>query len=206
MSLTPEEMAAFNKVKNTVKTIRAEYGTVCENIVATKKQLAELLLLPVPVADLKAAILDFVDASGGSYLSEGVKPAIISFATNHMSGASVQVGEVGKPLSFQLLESAVIPSSGALARAQLLTYSEKHQFNDMVLYAFFGELVKAGLSAVMDTMTDADFGYDKLHPAKIGTDRATRRAAIQAKQDQLAALQTKKTTLADNLRQLGIIV
>ena len=105
MSLTPEEMAAFNKVKNTVKTIRAEYGTVCENIVATKKQLAELLLLPVPVADLKAAILDFVDASGGSYLSEGVKPAIISFATNHMSGASVQVGEVGKPLSFPVIEN-----------------------------------------------------------------------------------------------------
>lgn len=67
MALTQQEIDAFNQVKNTVATLRAEYDSVCANIVTTEKQLAELPLLPVPLADLKAAMLDFVDASGQTY-------------------------------------------------------------------------------------------------------------------------------------------
>jgi len=206
MALTQREIDAFNQVKTTIDTLQTEYAAVCVGITATEKQLSELPLLPVPVSDLKAAILDFVDASGGGYLSEQVKPAIIDFATSRMGGSSVKNEEVGRPLSYKALLSAAIPSSGALSRAQLLTYSEKHQFNDLVLYAFFGALVKTGLSAVMDTMSDAEFGYARLTPDQIGTDRATRSAAIQAAQEQLTTLHAKKAALADSLRQLGVSV
>lgn len=206
MALTQQEIDAFNQVKNTVAALQAEYADVCANIAATEKQLAELPLLPVPVADLKAFVLDFVDARGQSYLAEFVKPAIRDFATNQMGGIGTDQSLFGKPLPFLDLERAVAGTSGGNSRAQLLSAFDKHQFNDLMLYAFFGDLVKAGLKAVMDTMTDEEFGYAAATDGQIGTDRATRRLAIQAAQDQLAALRESKATLASSLRQLGITV
>lgn len=206
MALTQQEIDAFNQVKNAVATLRAEYEAVCANIVATEKQLAELPLLPVPLADLKAAMLDYVDARGQAYLSEYVKPAIQDFARNAMGGVSSDQNLFGRPLRFKELESAITGTGGAYSRAQLITYAEKEQFNDLALYAFFGTLIKAELTAAMATMTDADFGYAGLTQGQIGTDRATRRAAIQAAQDQLTTLHASKATLADSLFQLGVIV
>lgn len=206
MALTQQEIDAFNQVKNTVATLRAEYDTVCANIAATEKLLAELPLLPVPLADLKAAMLDFVDARGQAYLSEYVKPAIQDFTRNAMGGVSSDLNLFGHPLRFKELESAITGTGGAYSRAQLITYAEKEQFNDLALYAFFGTLIKAGLTAAMAAMTDADFGYAGLTQGQIGTDRATRRAAIQAAQDLLTTLHTSKATLADSLFQLGVIV
>ena len=206
MKLSQQDISAFEQVKATIAALSAEYDEVCKKITATEKRLSDLPLLPVPVADLKAAILDFVDASGKGYLDEYVKPAIASFATHGMAGGGLNAEVMGKPLSYKLLELSVIPSSGALSRSQLLTYLEKSHFNDMVLYAFFGGLVKAGLAAVMDTMTDADFGYAQLKPSQIGTDRATRRVDIQAAQDQLSELRASKIALAGSLRQVGVTV
>lgn len=206
MALTQQELDAFDQVKTTVAAMREEYDTVCANIVATEKQLAELPLLPVPLADLKAAMLDFVDASGQAYVSEFVKPAIRAFTTNGMGGTGYDINLFGKPIRFKELASAIAGTGGAYSRAQLVTPYEKAQFNDLALYAFFGTLVKAGLTAAMDTMTDADFGYAGLTQEQIGTDRATRRAAIQAAQDQLVTLRASKVTLAGNLFQLGVIV
>lgn len=206
MALTQQEIDAFNQVKSTIDTLRTEYDTVCANIIATEKQLAELPLLPVPVADLKAAILDFVDARGQDYLTESVKGSINNFATNAICGSTVETKLMGTPLRFKELESACSGNNGAISNAQLITQFCKGQFNDLALYAFFGDLVKAGLTNVMATMTDADFGYDRLTPEQIGTDRATRRAAIQAAQEQLATLRANKAALADSLRQLGVSV
>lgn len=206
MALTQQEIDAFNQVKNTVAALQAEYADVCANIEATEKQLAELPLLPVPVADLKTAILDFVDARGQDYLGEFVKSSIKDFATNAMGGSGVAANLMGSPLRFKELESACSGNNGAISNAQLITQFGGGRFNDLALYAFFGDLVKAGLSNVMATMTDEDFGYAKLTPEQIGTDRATRRLAIQAAQDQLVALREIKATLASSLRQLGITV
>lgn len=186
--------------------MRAEYDDVCQSIAANEKLLIELPLLPVPAADLKAAMSDFIDARGQAYLEEFIKPAIKDFATHSMSGTAAIASTMGLPLSFKELENAIDGTGGALSRAQLITTFEKHQFNDIALYAFFGMQIKAGLNAVMDTMTDADFGYSNLKPEQIGTDRVARRTAIQAAQEQLTVLRASKTTLADNLRQLGVIV
>jgi hypothetical protein len=206
MALTQQEIDAFNQVKTTIDALQAEYAAVCAGIAATEKQLAELPLLPVPVADLKAAILDFVDVRGQDYLADSVKSSIKDFATNSMNGTSVNANPMGSPLRFKELESACAGNNGAISNAQLITQFGKGQFNDLALYAFFGDLVKAGLTNVMATMTDADFGYNKLTPGQIGTDRATRRAAIQAAQDQLSTLRANKAALADSLRQLGVTV
>lgn len=204
--LTTQDIAAFEKVKNTVDTMRAEYETVCQDITATQNLLNELPLLPVPVDDLKAAILDFVDARGKAYLEATVKPGITAFATHHMSGLAVPAGKLGMPLGFYELQGAIAGQDGSISQAQFVTVSGKSQFNDFALYAFFGPLVMAGLSAVMETMTGADLGYSNLKPEQIGTDRATRRAAIQAAQDQLNALLARKADIAKNLSRLGVIV
>lgn len=76
------------------------------------------------------------------------------------------------------------------------------------------------ISSVLDCYGGFDYGkannthaarsaqrvYASLKPGQIGTDRATRRLAIQAAQDQLAVLRESKATLASSLRQLGITV
>ena len=119
MALTQQEIDAFNQVKTTVATLQAEYEAVCANIVATEKQLAELPLLPVPVADLKAAILDLIDASGSGYLSECVKPTIASFATNMLGGMGVDTALRGKPVRFKELESAIAGTGQVLHKSRL---------------------------------------------------------------------------------------
>lgn len=204
--ITPQDIKAFDQVKSTVTTMRTEYDAVCQEIAATEKLLIELPLLPVPAADLKAAMSDFIDARGQAYLDEFVKPAIKDFATHSMSGFAAPVSKTGMPLSFKELENAIAGTGGAISRAQLVTTFEKHQFNDIALYAFFGAQVKAGLNAVMDTMTDADLGYDKISPTQIGTDRSTRRAAIQDAQNKLSTLRARKEEIADSLRQLGVTI
>ncbi len=204
MSLTQKEKDAFEQVKSTVANLRAEYDTVCAEIVVTEKQLAELPLKPVPLADLKAAILDFVDARGQAYLNEKIAPAIRNFATCGMNGVAAK-GVFCQPMTFEDLERSH-NGTGAASYGQLLTMLDKHQFNDHVLYALFADLVKEGLSSAMDTMTEADFGYANLTPGQIGTDRATRRQAIQAAQDQLEALHARKAEISSSLRQLGVSV
>ncbi|MDD4978777.1 MAG: hypothetical protein PHI29_09105 [Gallionella sp.] len=206
MALTQQEIDAFNQVKSSVAAIQAQYDAVCVEIATTENQLSDFPLLPVPIADLKAAILDFVDARGQAYLAEYIRPSIQQFATNQMAGGSVDLHSIGKPILFRDLENAINGVSGASSNAQLITAFDKFQFNDLALYAFFGALVKAGLTSAMAGMVDADFGYDGLLPEQIGTDRVTRRAAIQAAQDTLSALQVSKSALADNLRQLGVVV
>jgi len=206
MELTEQDITAFDQVKNAVSALRTEYKSVCANIVAIEKQIAELPLLPVPIEDLKAAVLDFVDARGQDYLEEDVKNSIKNFATNMMCGSGIEQNLMGKPIRFKELEMARTGNNGAMSVAQLITQFGKGQFNDLALYAFFSELVKAGLSNVMATMTDGDFGYSGLSPVQIGTDRATRRAAIQSAQERLAALLASKVKIADSLRQLGISV
>lgn len=206
MELSKQDIDAFNQVKTAVTSLRAEYDGVCESIAATEKHLTELPLLPVPVGDLKAAVLDLVDACGKAYLAENVKPAIASLATNMAGGSSADVALIGKPLRYKELQAAIAGTGGTHSRPQLLTAFDKHQFNDVALYAFFGALVKAGLTAAMNTMTEEDFGYDKLLPEQVGTDRATRTAAIEAAQAELIALRASKKTLADNLFQLGVVV
>ncbi|MDD2894353.1 MAG: hypothetical protein PHF20_10570 [Halothiobacillaceae bacterium] len=206
MALTKQEIEAFNQVKSSIDALRTEYAAVCVDIEATEKQLAKLPLLPVPVSDLKAAILDFVEASGKAYLDEFVKPSITAFSTHMMSGTGTAPETVGKPLGFHELERAIAGTGGALSVAQLITQLNKNQFNDLALYAFFPEQVKAGLIAAMDTMSDADFGYGRINEGQIGTDRATRRLAIQATQKHLDELRARKTEISSTMRQLGVSV
>jgi len=206
MTLTQKEIDAFNQVKSTVAALRDEYDTICADISAKEKHLAELPNMPVPVADFKAAILDLVDARGKNYINEFVKPSITAFATHMMGGSGTDIGVMGYPLNFIELESAIDGTGGALSYAQLITQMSKAQFNDIALYAFCGELVKAGLTVAMETMSDEDFGYDKITQAQIGSDRATRRAAIQATREQLAALTERKEAVRSSLRQLGVEV
>ena len=86
--------------------------------------------------------------------------------------------------------------------AQLMTPS-KHQFNDQVLYYFFGQLVKEGLSKLMNEMPLEDFGYGAIHPDKIGTDRATRRATIDNLKQKLGELNARREELKTKLLSLG---
>jgi hypothetical protein len=189
---------AFAQVQSTVALLQSEYSSVCAQIITTQNQLASTPKDYVPLADLQAAILDFIDASGLKYAQNEIASTISSFATNLMTGPNDERIR-GKPLRFCDLEGLV---NGA-GYVQLLT-RDKSVFNDQVFYCLFGQLVKQGLSAVMAQMPPSAFGYDKLTPAQIGSDRVTRRATIASLNTQLSTLQAQKADIAGKLLALGI--
>lgn len=205
MSETNKDVDAFNQVKNAVNNLRGEYDEVCARIAQTEKKLADLPILPVPVADLKAAILDMVDKAGEKYISE-MKNNIQSVATNKRSNVTFHMDLVGKPLRFKDLNAALYGgNSDTNIDLNILTQGNTILF-DFVLCAVAGALVKASMSKVMDNMTDAEFGYAKLLPSQIGTDRATRIADIKDAEAQLGELLASKKSIAEKLRQLGVSV
>lgn len=199
-----EAADAYAKVKAAADALRADHDAVCLEIEAAQKELDALPLLTVPPEDLKAGILDFVDASGRRYGADKVRAAISAFAKGYMAGAG-GADRLGKPLRYCDIEGAIAGTSAEMGWAQILT-PDKSQFNDQVIYCFFAELVREGLRRVMADMTPAELGYDAIHPDKIGTDRAARRAAIDALQARLADLHDRKADLAGKLRALGHLV
>jgi hypothetical protein len=190
---------AFAQVQTTVTLLQTEYANICAQIADTKNQLAAVPQGYLPLADLQAGILDFIDSSGLTYGKNEIEGQISSFALGYLSGGSRDTSLNGKPLRFCDME-AVVNGHGFI---QLLT-PYKNQFNDQVLYCLFAQLVKQGLSALMAQMPPAAFGYDKIDPAQIGSDRVTRRAAIVALNTQLGALQAQKADLASKLIGLGM--
>lgn len=199
-----ESQAAYAKVRETINALQVDYKQVCGDIAAAETELAVLPLAPVPVDDLKAGILEFIEASGRRYGDNIARGAIASFATGGMLGLSAEKGRYGKPLRFQDIEGAISGSNPATSWAQLL--STGMQYNDQLLYCFVADLVKEGLRRIMADMTPGELGYDTIHPGKIGTDRATRRAAIAALEARLAELLSRKDDLAEKLRALGASV
>lgn len=210
MTLTQAEIDAFNQVKASVATLRTEYDAVSADILKTEQQLKELPLLPVPPEDLKAAIIDMVEASGAGYRT-AIKQQILAIATNEKSGFSVGSKEfemlLGSPLRFAELNSAIYGgvSTGNVSYQGMLT-GGNIRLVDTAIFAVAGDLVKIMLTSVMEELTAEDMGYRDLKPNQIGTDRATRRTAIKAVHDRLATLRENKSKLAASLCQLGIVV
>lgn len=199
-----EAKLSYAKVQETAAAMRTEHDQVCAEIVATETELKELPLAHVPVEDLKAGILDFVEASGRRYGADKVRAAIASFARGHMSGMS-GANRLGRPLRYCDIEDAISGTSPEMSWAQILS-PDKSQFNDQVLYYFFAELVQEGLRRIMADMAPAELGYDAIQSDEIGTDRATRRVEIEDRRQRLADLIGRRDDLRGKLSALGFPV
>lgn len=195
--------AAYQQVQMAVSKLKGEYSSVCAEIAEKWSDLKAAPLAYLPLADLKAGILDFVDASGARYAEDAIKGAVSAFATNFSGGSGMNTEILGKPMRFCDLEAVVTGRNASGGWAQLLT-PQKSQFNDQVLYYFFAKLVKQGLAALMDDMPMSAFGYDGIDQDKIGSDRATRRKYIAMLTEQLKVLNDKKGELELKLATLGI--
>lgn len=197
-----ETTVAYQQVQAAVSQLKSKYASVCVEIAEKESELKAAPLAYLPVEDLKAGILDFIDASGERYAEDCIKGAIASFATNGMGGMSQDRSLSGKPMRFCDVEETVSGRDAVRGWAQLLT-PQKHQFNDQVLYYFFAQFVKQGLAKLMEGMQPGEFGYNMIHPDKIGSDRATRRAAIASLNEQLGVLQQRRDDLKSKLAALG---
>ena len=166
-------------------------------------------MAPVPFEDMKAAILDFVDASGERHVAR-IRAFITDFANGKTAcngGAGllgVDYKDVGKPLSFGVLQSAIFSDNSASAanNARILTGGVAAYF-DQALYCFCGQLIREGLQKTMDCMTPAEFGYDKIKAEHIGTPRHERVAAIAALEERLVELRSHKSDLEGKILTLG---
>lgn len=196
---------SYAKVQETAAVLRAEYDQVCAEIVSTETELKELPLAYVPVEDLKAGILEFIEASGGRYGATSVRAAISNFAKGYMRGLDADQDAFGKPLRFNDIEGAISGAHASMGWAQIL-HPDKSQFNDQVLYCFIADLVKEGLRRIMKDMTPEEFGYERIPPGMVGTDRATRRAEIEERRQRLADLIGRRDDLRRKLSALGFPV
>lgn len=196
-------VTAFEQVKQTVAVLKEEHATVIAEINTVSAELQSLPLAYLPLEELKSGILDFIDASGERYAEKQIRAAIASFATGSMRGlGSDMVPLLGKPLRYADIERAISGNEPCLGRAQLLT-PDKSAFDDQVLYFFISSLIRDGLRKLMDSMSPAEFGYDKIHPDKIGSTRFERRLTITSLEERLDELQTRKADLEQKLHAIG---
>lgn len=197
-----QTVTAYAQVRQAAEHLRTVYNAVCERIDKVTAELEVLPLAPVPFDDLKAGILEFITASGQRYAGNHVRGALRSFATNQLGGVDNKIELMGKPLRFIDLERAISGEAPAYGWAQVC-HPDKRMLNDQVFYCFFAELVKEGLARVMESMDPAEFGYDQIHPDKVGTPRAERLAALAALETELQELQERKQDLRSKLAAIG---
>lgn len=200
-----DPLIAFETVKNAVSSIKQEYRTLRAEISILEERQRQLPFAPVPLADMKAAILDLIDSSGNIHADEVVKGAISTFATGGNTAGNIE--NRGQPLSFKNIEMATSGQNNYLSRHRFVTGEQAPEaIANMAFYCFFADLIKQRLASVMQTMSEADFGYHTIHPDKVGTDRVTRRAEIVLIKTQLAEKYATKKQLEAKLAQLGVSI
>ena len=206
-----EVASAYEQVKKTGDSLKADYEQTRKEIEAAETELEALPLAPVPFEDMKAAILDFVDASGERHAEE-LRTFIADFAngrTGWGNGAGgvgmVDLHDVGKPLRFSILQEAILGGRSAASGAKLLT-GGMVGLVDRAFYYFCAGLIREGLQKTMDRMTPEEFGYDKIRAKDVGTPRHERVAAIASLEERLAELRSRKAELAGKLYKLGFDV
>ena len=199
---------AYEQVKKTGDALKADYEQTCSEIDAAETELEALPLSPVPFDDMKAAILDFVDASGEGH-AEKLRTFIADFANGRIGygggagGAGmVDLHDVGKPMRFAVLQGAILGNGSAASDARILTGGIAGLV-DRAFYYFCAQMIREGLQKTMDRMTPEEFGYDKIRASDIGTPRHERVAAIAALESRLVALRSKKSDLEGKILTLG---
>lgn len=203
-----EVAIAYEQVKKTGDALKADYAQTCKEIDAAETELEALPLAPVPFEDMKAAILDFVDASGERHAAK-LRTFIADFANGRTGwgGGSGGVGmvdlhDIGKPLRFAILQEAILGNSSAASDARILTGGIAGLV-DRAFYYFCAELIREGLQKTLDRMTPEEFGYDKVREKDIGTPRHERVAAIATLEARLVELRSRKEELAGKILTLG---
>lgn len=203
-----EVASAYEQVKKTGDALKADYVRTCNEINAAETELEALPLAPVPFEDMKAAILDFVDASGERHAAK-LRTFIADFANGKTawgqgegSEVSVDLRDVGKPLRFYVLQGAILGKGANAPHARILTGGIAGLV-DRAFFYFCAELIREGLQKTMDRMTPEEFGYDKVREKDIGTPRHERVAAIAALEERLAELRNRKEELVGKILTLG---
>ena len=194
--------SAYEKVRATITDLKTQYMQVSGELIDTQAALDAAPLLRVPLEDLKAGVLEFVGASGERYAKDAIRAAVSNFARNNTGSSSRDPALSGTPLRYCDLESA-IAEGGRDYSTQLATPS-KNLFDDRALYFLVASSVKERLAALMEEMPLEDFGYNKIHPDKIGSNRATRRKEIEALSAKLDALKARRNDLGEKLTTLGV--
>jgi hypothetical protein len=149
--------------------------------------------------EIKQGILALVDAAGERYLQATIRPQLIAFATGGLHGLTPREN-AGKPLTLGELDGAVNATNWPEARAQFIV-PDKSQFDDLALYAVFGDAVKAALTKAMETLTPADFGFSRVRPEEIGPTRAAMNARIAENRQEITRLEAHKASLQEELRK-----
>lgn len=194
--------SAYETVRATISTLEGEYGRVCCQLAETQAELDAAPLLYVPLEDLKAGVLDFVDACGERYANEAVKAAASRFTRNMTGSTSSDPALAGKPLRYRDLDSAI--HGGARDYGTQLVTPSKNMFDDRALYFIVAPLVKERLAALMEDMSPEEFGYRGIPADQIGSDRVTRHTEIDALSNKLEELKVRRSDLGEKLAALGV--
>lgn len=202
MALTATEEAAYAQVKATQDKVSADYNKCLKDIEIATKVLQDLPLKTIPFADMKVALSEMVDKKSAEH-DAYMKDVLINIATGSFNTRKNL--RIGEPILFDTVEGSTnAAESGDFAQVNDLVVDFSGVLVTQAFCCVTNSLLKAKIASLLATLSPADLGYSLIPASEIGTDRATRRAAIATAKANLTALKSLKVSLEGDFLKLGI--
>lgn len=177
LSTFDELLAASKRIAATSEALKSERAELLKEKSVLDDETARLLAQPVPLADLKAFLMDYVDAKGQEFETK-LRAAIDQFVHPPRNAHPVKSVEQRKPLSFAEMEALMLPRGEegitAFGVPQFIQ-PDKSFFTDSGYYFFFSDVIKATIAGRFEAI---GIDYHDTASTGIGTPREERRQEI----------------------------
>jgi hypothetical protein len=202
-------MAQIKQLDTMLEQVKSAHAGLKKDLELTNNEIkrlenenAALPQLTASFEDIKQGILDLIDEAGERYLQGTIKAQLITFATGGLSGMRLRE-KPQSPLTLGELDGAVNGTLWPEARAQLIT-PMKGQFDDLALYAVFGDALKANLTKALETLTPTDFGFGFVRQDQIGPTRSEMNARIAENNQEITRLKAHRASIQQELSKFGL--
>jgi cell division protein FtsB len=188
---------ALERIQKARADIRSEIESIAGEVARLKEENRTLPMQTASFGELKKGNLDLVKSAGTHYTETSIRGLIIDFAkgaTRDMASLS----KYGQPLSLGELDAAVTRKAFPIANTKFI--SSNGDIGDLALYAVLQDAVQETLSRVLDQLSPADLG---VKADSGGMTREEMNERIAANRAEIERLESRKTTLASELKKLS---
>ncbi|MFZ6765567.1 hypothetical protein ACO0LM_00675 [Undibacterium sp. Di26W] len=200
-----DSLAAVEIVKNSLAALREQREAIIAEERALTQKKKELKAQPVPISDVKQALMDYVDARASLFLQDGQwvrnlrqflypnrDPYTIQkspAALNYDEAADLSAGDTLRKVFPMSHPKLVIPDVGLF------------ETTDIPLLFFFGDLIKAKIGAYFDAM---QISHEDKDLNKIGTPIAERTLEIERIDTRLSDLVSQRSAIDSQISSLSV--
>lgn len=189
------------QVRDALEKLRAEYIMTQRSLAHLGKLESELRLLPVPIDDFKAAIIDYVERRGQDFLPT-LEAEINRFANPERRPGGPRSGPIGyDELSAWLdgkIDTALLPNYPE--HALRLVRPNAHRRMDDCFYALLSGPIMEALTAILPRL---EVQYTSVGRAAIGSTRAERQVELERLRSLQSQHATRLIELTKEIKALG---